>query len=197
MADELQFDKAEFEGGERACASCQRALTSPWFTLGPHAVCASCREALLAQYTAPLPWGTLARAVAAGVGVATACAVGWAVIRQTTGYELGIVAIGVGWAVGATMRRLAGRGALPLQVVSVLATYCAITLSNVPSLLAGTDAGLVGWIVAVPLSLALPLFVWKGGVSAVFWYIIVAIAIREAWRQARPPELAFSGPIVS
>ncbi len=199
--DDLQFDKADYGGAEATCASCAQGLGGAWYLLGAQRVCPACRDQLMATIGAPIGAVGYAKALAAGALAGAACAVAWAVIREVTGVELGIVAIAVGWAVAEAMRRAAGKGARALQVGGVLIAYVAMMESNLPTLVAQMDLGestfqqLFGWGFAGILALGMPLLVWQAGGSAVLWYVIVAIALHRAWTGLTPPRLAFVGPL--
>lgn len=61
----------------------------------------------LARSHENLPLGVLAGLVAAVAG-----AIGWAAITEASGYQIGFMAIGIGWVVGFSVRA-AGRGSSP------------------------------------------------------------------------------------
>lgn len=201
MIDDLQFDKAEYEHAAPVCAACRLPVEGPSFLLGARSVCAACKEAIVASLGAPIGAVGYAKALGAGAAAGIACAIAWAIIRAATGYDLSIVAIGVGWAVAEAMRWGAGRGTRALQVAAVAVTYLAIVESSVPALapemeLGGGILGLVAsWAIASVVVLAMPLFVWSAGGSSVFWYLIAAIGMHRAWAGLTPPRLDFVGPV--
>ena len=71
-----------------------------------------------------------------GFAAAAGGALLWAGVTHVTGYELGIVAIVVGFAVGVAVKLgSGGRGGLPYQLLAVALTYLAIVSTYVPALL--------------------------------------------------------------
>jgi hypothetical protein len=199
--EQLQFDKAEYTDAAAVCPVCSEPIRGAYFLLGARKVCARCKHALVATFGRPIGVAGYVKGLAAGVAAGLLCAIGWGLIRTLTGYELGLIAIAVGWAVAEAMRRGAGRGTRALQVAAVLIAYLAIIASYVPELAGeiGGDGGtlhtVIAWIVAVPTALVLPFLMWQGGVSSIIWYFLVFIALRRAWTGLTPPHLEFVGPV--
>ncbi len=200
MGDDLQFEKAQFDAPE-ACEVCREALDETWHLANGKKLCPSCYDALAAHLASSIGCAGYAKAIAAGGGVALLCSAAWAGVRMATGYELGIVAVGVGWLVASAMRRVAGRGARGLQIAAMFLIYTAIVLSYVPELVSAVAEGesspglLVATLVSVPLAFGLPFMMLSGGVSGVLWFVIVGIAFFRAWRELAPVEVLLSGPI--
>ena len=196
----LQFDKAEFDGPHR-CVVCQEEIGSIWHLANAQRVCTSCRERLEAHVHAPVGLAGYAKALAAGALVGLLCSAAWAGLRMATGMDFGIAAIGVGWVVGMAMRRAAGRGSRGLQFASVGAVYASIVLSYAPGIAAKflqdglTTSTVLAWLLSIPMSFALPFFIWKTGGAALIWYIIVGIGIHTAWGKLTPNQIEFSGPV--
>lgn len=198
MSDDLQFEKVEYASGAAQCASCSRALGSPWWQAGAVRVCSTCKAGMEQYLGTPIGAAGYVRATAAGLGTAIACAVVWAVIEELTGYQLGIVAIGVGWAIGEVVRRVAGRGSRMLQVIGLLLVYLAISLAAIPQVLGQTEeGGAVAWIVAILISFAFPFLVWMEGASAFLWYLIVFFGFRRVWSALAAPNVQFEGPFTT
>ncbi len=196
----LQFEKAEFDGPHR-CAVCQAEIGAIWHLANVSRVCPSCRELLEAHVRTPVGLAGYAKALGAGALVGLLCSAAWAGLRSATGTDFGIAAIGVGWVVGMAMRRAAGRGSRGLQFASVAAVYTSIVLSYVPTFAAGiveqgvTTSPVRAWLLSIPLSFALPYFVWENVGSALIWYLIVGIGIHTAWGKLTPKQIEFSGPV--
>ena len=129
MSD-LQFDKAEYESVD--CAVCRGPLGSPYWMAGPSRVCAGCKTRIENELAAPIPLPRVALAALAGAGVAVGGAVLWALIQQATGYQLGIVAIAVGWAIATAMRKVTHQGSRLLQVLGVFFVYLCTSLAMIP-----------------------------------------------------------------
>ena len=54
-------------------------------------------------------------------------ALGWGLVTQLTGYEIGLIAVAVGWLVGGAVRLGSkGLGGKPFQALAVALTYLAI-----------------------------------------------------------------------
>ena len=97
-------------------------------------LCGRCK-AEIEQHQSVGGAGTLGRAALFGLGGALAGAALYYIVRAVTGYELGLIAIVVGYMVGWAMQRGAGgRGGRRYQLVAVALTYLAIGSSYVPHL---------------------------------------------------------------
>lgn len=66
----------------------------------------------------------------AGLGLAIACALGWAVVSVVTGHMFGLVALGIGYGISAALLRVAGRGSRLVQGVGVAAVLLAVLLGH-------------------------------------------------------------------
>lgn len=162
---------------------------------GPSRVCDRCKRRIDAELGAPIPTGRMALACLAGFGVAVVGAALWAGVQAATGYQLGIVAIAVGWGVATAMRKISGQGSRLLQVAAVFLVYVSISLAMIPEVAQSAGEGVVGWIVAVPLSFAMPFLMWSGGISAALWYLIVFFGFQRAWTGLSPARIHFTGPV--
>lgn len=100
-------------------------------------VCADCRSALLA----PPPGSKaarLTRAILFGSAAGLVGSIVWYLVRVTTGYEIGLIAVGVGLFVGKAVRAGArNRGGVGYQVAAVVITYIAICLNYAPDIVKG------------------------------------------------------------
>jgi hypothetical protein len=135
-----QFDRAEFESaGVRAqCAACGRALQGYYYEANGATVCEACRYAIEAQLTAGSGLSRSVRAIAAGTLAAVLGAVLYYAIGALTGYEFGLIAIVVGYAVGAAVRWGSGnRGGWRYQALAMLLTYLAIVGTYIPPIVRG------------------------------------------------------------
>jgi hypothetical protein len=134
--DEMQFDKAELAeegGGTLVCQACQRHLYDVYFEVGGQPTCEMCRYELESERSRGSGPGRFARAVLAG-GLAGLVGAGlYYAVLALTGYEVGLVAIVVGFLVGFGVRwGSRGRGGWPYQVLAVAITYMAIVSTYVP-----------------------------------------------------------------
>jgi hypothetical protein len=123
----LQFDRAEFEQAPTPaqCAECRRTLTSSYYEVNGQTVCEACRYTIESRPTAGSSVGRFARATAL-----------YYAIRELTGYELGLIAIVVGFGVGTAVRWGSNdRGGWRYQTLAIALTYLSITANYVPSIM--------------------------------------------------------------
>ena len=136
---ELQFDQAEFTTPAPdgpSCGFCKRPVEDAYYELGGKICCASCRQQV---ETAVRGGSSLARVVKAlflgSVAAVAGAALYYAIIR-ITGYNIGLVAIVVGFMVGGAVRNGTGnRGGLFYQFLALFLAYVAIGLMHVPMLI--------------------------------------------------------------
>lgn len=118
------------------CASCQRSIADEYFDISGQSICASCREQVARHAETPQGWGVLARAGLFGLGAAILGAILYYAVIAITSFEIGIVAIAIGYMVGYAVRAGAGgRGGRRFQVVALVLTYWAVGLAYVPLVL--------------------------------------------------------------
>jgi len=132
----LQFDRAEPSTGETenfACAYCATPLRSYYYEINGKAACEACRYRVEQESTArPGTRGFLKAAAAGAVAAAAGCGLYYAV-RELTGYEIGLVAIVVGFMVGGAVRWGTQRkGGRAYQLLAVFLTYMAISCTYLP-----------------------------------------------------------------
>lgn len=141
---ELQFDRAEPVASVTAvappqapgltCLRCRNPLPDQFWEVNGHATCAPCRTALIEQFTGPIAWTTWGRVLLYGGGAALLGTLVYFAVLKLTGYEFGLIAIGVGLLVGTAVRRASGfRGGWRLQAAAMALTYASIVSSYMPS----------------------------------------------------------------
>jgi len=134
--EELQFQKAEVAEGEASplsCHRCQRSLHDVYFEVNGQPSCEKCRYEAESERASGSGAGRFARAVAGGSAGALVGAGVYYAVLALTGYEVGLVAIVVGFLVGAGVRWGArGRGGWAYQTLAVSLTYLAIVGTYVP-----------------------------------------------------------------
>ena len=132
----LDFERADLGESVPVCAHCGVPIGDEYYTLGDAVHCPRCHDGvqqLLATGPGLLGW---LRAVGFGLAAATGGAVLWAVVTQVSGYEIGIIAIAVGWLVGVAVRAgSGGRGGVAFQALAIVLTYLAIVTTYVPMIL--------------------------------------------------------------
>jgi phosphate/sulfate permease len=117
------------------CGACTAAIAGSYYTLGDQMLCEPCHFAVR---DAGAPGSVLSRAFGAlGLGVVAAMVAGalWLLVTELTGYEIGLIAIVVGFLVGAAVR-IGGRavGGVGYQLLAVFLTYSAIVMTYVPTI---------------------------------------------------------------
>lgn len=138
-ASPLQFERAEFDQAPSVeCAQCKTPLSGYYYNVNGHTVCERCRHAIEAGLTSGSAPGRFVRALFAGLGAAVAGALVYYAISALTGYEIGLIAIAVGFAVGTAVRwGSGGRGGRGYQVLAVALTYLAIVSTYIPPIVKG------------------------------------------------------------
>jgi hypothetical protein len=140
----LQFESAiestesDDSGAERRalaaviCGACQTAIPDAYFDVNGTTVCESCQAEIARQAETPRGMGTLALATVFGIGAAVAGAALYYAVIAITNFEIGLVAIAIGYMVGYAVRKGAGGGGRRFQIVAILLTYWAVGLAYVP-----------------------------------------------------------------
>ena len=135
----LQFEQADFAAAQPAGAVCMVAahpIKDTYFELNGRLLCPACREDLERQLGSGSPWRRVGKAVGLGLLAAIAGSVGWYLIRRATGYEIGLIAIAVGFLVGKAVRMGSeNRGGRGYQLLAVFLTYSAVAFANGPDIL--------------------------------------------------------------
>jgi hypothetical protein len=133
-----QFDKAEYTDAPpaTACARCKGPLMSAYFELSGEVLCPDCAEKAREAYSSGSRIGRFVKAGGAGLVAAILGALLYYAISALTGYEFGLIAIVVGFAVGAAVRwGASGHGGWPYQALAIALTYFAIVSTYVPFLI--------------------------------------------------------------
>ena len=120
------------------CGACQSAIPDAYFDVNGTTVCESCQAEIARQAETPRGMGTLALATVFGIGAAVAGAALYYAVIAITNFEIGLVAIAIGYMVGYAVRKGAGGGGRRFQIVAIVLTYWAVGLAYVP--LAFTDS---------------------------------------------------------
>jgi hypothetical protein len=131
----LQFDRAEYgdRGATTECAFCHGQIPSSYFQINGQVACEACRYRLDTPELSGSRVGRFARALALGTGTAAGGAIVYYAIARLTGYEFGLIAIVVGFAVGAAVRKgSGGRGGWRYQTLAMALTYLAIVSTYIP-----------------------------------------------------------------
>ena len=139
----LDFERASFgSAAEDAprCSHCSACIEDHYYTLGSSLHCPACHAALCDWLVRGVGALGFARAGLFGLGAAIGGALLWALVTHTTGYEIGLIAIAVGYAVGIAVRRGSGGvGGWVFQALAVVLTYLAIVSTYVPGIFASLE----------------------------------------------------------
>ena len=137
----LRFDEPAGGAGAPTCAQCQTSIAEAYYEVNGHVVCPGCKTALERSPTGSGA-SRLLRATAFGLGGAIVGAGVYYAILAVTGYEIGLVAIAVGWLVGRGVQKGShGIGGWAYQAIAVGLTYLAIVSTYVPFILKAVDGG--------------------------------------------------------
>jgi hypothetical protein len=195
----LDFERAHFENADdrkRVCNACGRPIADSYYTHGTLTVCPQCQP----SYRDKLGQSSFGLALGYGVLAAIAGALVWYGIRAITKYELGIIAIAVGVAVGIAVRKGAGPSTSMLyRVMAVALTYLSVVSTYVPMIAGEISDGatqaavVITYVVASGLALMIPaLMVGDGQIMGV---AIIAFGLWEAWQRSAPrAEDQIAGP---
>ncbi len=132
---DLQFDKAEFDAPTLgiACASCKNELTQQYFSVNSQSLCAGCTETVRTTLNRKSGAKEILKSILFGLGAAIAGFIIYFAVLKITGYEIGLIAILVGYMVGkAVMIGSDYRGGIKYSVIAVLLTYISIVSTYVP-----------------------------------------------------------------
>ena len=135
----VQFDRAEYETapGRAECGECKQALAGYYYDVNGQTVCERCRYAIESKLTSGSAAGRLLRATGAGIVAAALGALLYYAIAAVSGYEFGLIAIVVGFAVGTGVRWGSnGRGGWFYQTLAMVLTYLAIVSTYIPPIIA-------------------------------------------------------------
>lgn len=139
--EDLQFERAEYEGHGEAppavsCGGCGRTIADSYYKVNAEIVCGECHAKALAAHAPGGGAGRFFRALFFGVVAGAVGAALYYAVLALTGYEVGLIAIVVGFLVGVAVqigsRR---RGGWLYQSLAMVITYVAIVTTYVPFVL--------------------------------------------------------------
>jgi hypothetical protein len=223
--DALQLDRAEFETAQAAaCSRCGESLVGSYFQVNGTPHCATCTDLVRASLTGGSSLLRGLRALGAGLTAAVAGCLLYLAILWMTGYEFGLIAIVVGFAVGkAVSWGSNGRGGWRYQTMAMVLTYLAIVSAFIPMMIGaasverenaatevvatapaadqavqspeGQSVSIGRRIVWMLLVLAIAVAVpFLQGFSNILGIVIIGIGLYEAWKLNRRQVLNLTGP---
>ena len=216
--DDLFFDRAEgavgASPGAPPCGRCHGSLAGSYHDADGHLLCATC--ARLVIHGEPGDSGLMRLLRAGGLGLVAAAFSGlvWWGVREATGWELGLLAVGVGLAVGFAVRIGArGRGGWLYQALAMALTYLAIVSTYVPPIMAelrapapvdleaGPQAAPAEPLPPPPAALVFvvacvlaPFAPFLAGLENIIGILLIGFALWEAWRVNKRPYKRVTGP---
>jgi uncharacterized protein (DUF983 family) len=194
-----QFTTAEYPSGQSnlACAACRQPLNGSYFKIKGAPVCTACTEKIRAQ-TPRDSHGAFARALVFGIAGALIGSALYVVCALATGLVIGWVSLAVGFIVGKAMRLGSrGVGGRRYQIVALLLTYLAVSLSTVPIAIEQARHGPIGGKAVAELAMlgvASPILDLADPVHGLIGLVILFVGLRFAWRFTAAPTLIVSGP---
>lgn len=191
----LQFDKAEIAGESTlACVVCKTPIVGEYYQANGQTICPNCRSRVASFGIGGSGAARMLKATAAGLGGGVVGCVIYYFVTNLTGWNIGLIAIVVGWLVGTGVRwGSEGRGGTAYQVLAAAITYVASCAIRIPGLLDYTEGELtvVKAVYVFFLSLALP---WMSLPRSILSCVILAFGVYEAWILNRKVNIQVSGP---
>ena len=211
-----QFATAEYPSSRSgmACAACRQPISGSYFKIKGAPVCAACTDKIRAQIPRD-SHGAFARALVFGIAGALVGLALYVIFALATGLIIGWVSLAVGFIVGKAMRLGSrGVGGRRYQVVAVLLTYFAVSMSAVPIAIEQARHDHQGQAQSVeataqprsqPISgkavaalamvgIASPILELRDPVHGLIGLIILFVGIRFAWRFTAAATVNVSGP---
>ena len=148
--ESLQFDRVvaaanpaidtSASGPAVVCSRCNATIKTYYYQLNGSPVCAACKQAAEGSSKSERSAGAFIRAALLGLGAAIVGAVIYYGVIAITNFEIGIVAILIGYLVGAAVRMGArGAGGRRFQILAVGLTYFSVGLAYSPLALKGLN----------------------------------------------------------
>lgn len=222
----LQFDTALLKGGgapgdTRAlvCDGCAQPITSTYYDVSGRTTCAACRTTLGTLLETPSGIAPIVKASLFGMAAGIAGAIVYYAVIAITNFEIGIVAILIGYMVGYAVHKGAGGGGRRFQVLAIALTYGAVALAYAPIVVKAaiearqTEAPVaasaaadtteaqpsrppvIAVVFLLGLIAALPVVVVVGGLpSSLISAAIIFFGMRQAWKMTGKPPLVITGP---
>ena len=134
MSKTPQFGTAEYQEtpDKDRCRTCIQPIKDQYYRVSGATTCPRCAE-YLAKQTQPDTNAAFVRGLVFGLGAAVLGLILYSVVGIATGLQIGYLSLAVGYIVGrAIMMGSAGAGGRRYQIMAVVLTYAAVSLSAVP-----------------------------------------------------------------
>jgi hypothetical protein len=131
-----------------------------------------------------------------GIGGGLVGALIWFGVRRLTGYEVGLIAVVVGFLVGAGVRAgSGGRGGVGYQILALILTYFAVGVNYIPDVVSAgiakhDPAGMIAFIAVFTFMVGPIVVAFHNLIGA----LIIGFALWEAWKLNRGKRVKFDGP---
>jgi hypothetical protein len=146
-AQPLQFDRAVSTTAKTdtaapaegvTCVVCAKTIADKYFDINGQPTCDRCKQQVARQAETPTGFGVFGRAVLFGLGATLLGAALYYAVIAITDFEIGIVAIAIGFMVGYAIRMATdNRGGLRFQILAIVLTYWAVGLAYTPFIFTG------------------------------------------------------------
>ncbi|HTG53544.1 MAG TPA: LIM domain-containing protein [Gemmatimonadaceae bacterium] len=196
----LQFDKVSSGAAPSGmtCANCGKPITDTYYTVRDKPICEECKQKADAGIAAHFAKGrssdAFGKAVLYGIGAGIAGAFVYFLVEVITKYELALVALAIGWAVGRAIQVAAkGVGGRRYQILAVVITYLSIGAAYGMIIMHDRpDSTVFEFIFA---TIAGPiLVVVASGASGILSAIIIGVGLRTAWQMTAGAVSLIKGP---
>ena len=193
--DTLQFEQAEpatTTSAGAAGAVCRKGLTDTYHTVNDNVLCEACRRRIEGEWAGGSGSGRAGKAFLFGLaGAAIGAGIYYAVLALT-GYEIGLIAIVVGYLAGKGVRMgSGGRGGGGYQAMAMLLTYLAIVSTYVPLILESIEGEAPPIAAIILTAIVMP---FLAGMENLIGLLIIGFAVFQAWVMNKRASPVFAGP---
>jgi hypothetical protein len=121
---------------------CKRSISDKYFDINGQPACDRCRLQVARQTETPTGFAAFGKAAVYGLAASILGAIVYYAVIAITNFEIGLVAIAIGFMVGYAVRKATeDRGGLRYQVLAIVLTYWAVGLAYTPFLFSDNDQG--------------------------------------------------------
>jgi hypothetical protein len=130
----LTFDNSvSVPPADKTCARCGKALVGSYHMMNAEMICGGCRAHVQRMMNDGSGFGRVGRAFLFGLGAAIVGGGIWYAIQESTGWQIGLIAVLVGWMIGKAVNRGSnGKGGWKYQAMAIVLTYFAVAATYVP-----------------------------------------------------------------
>jgi hypothetical protein len=192
-----QFATAEYAAKDAAltCAGCRRPIGGSYFQINGKPACGECTAKVQAQIPKD-SHAAFVRAVVFGIGGALVGSALYVTFALATGLVIGYMSLAVGFLVGKAMSIGShGVGGRRYQVVAVVLTYLAVSMSAVPIAIHAFrhDQWPAIGLLAL-LGIASPILDLQNPTHGLIGLIILFVGLRFAWKFTAGRTVSVTGP---